>query len=526
MRMRTGHDRGTRTSSRSDAGLCADAPIPGVRGGGPLAVAALRFAVWCVFSLAAMSPCAIAQAAEPEVAELSFDRRFENPTTFATVPKPAWITGVEQQGGAFVDDPRAWQVAATAPEGTGRLTITVDRGKVGADLAATILFGAEEVSDIAVQLFDAQGRAVVVDLFGNLVDVTKNFSTNTFVIPLRKYPTAEKIVLRRIRGPLSVYGVVLYPVVREGQPVDEELQKLARLLGDPLSPENPLVKSIQNIASSAKVDIASVPAAPSKSESTGTTAPVIPKVPAAVKPAEIRPFKRAIAILVEDSHGGSDIGNEYNFGSAELGRILTAQGAKVEGTRAAKGFSLAAGLTRAVLDPYGIVILNGRYAGRDLPYREAEILAIADWVRAGGSLLVTSPGREFGDGRQPACFNPVLKPFGIQFSDRDIDGTRLPTRVRDGHALVRGLAGFYVMNGVAVTGSSPADEIVWVERDCVMVAQRAGKGRVIAFGGGSAIMNQALNSKIIKHSAPRTVAANTDLLMNLALWLAGSETAR
>ena len=515
--MRTTHDRRRQTLSLSEAGLRVDALRSAGRKNKSLQVGAMRLSSWFVLCLIAVLQCALADTVEPEVAELSFDRLFENPATFATVPKPAWVVGVEQQGGSFLDDPHSWQVAASAPEGTGRLTISLDRSKVGADLAATILFGAEEASDIAVQLFDARGRAVVIDLFGNLVDVTKNFSTNTFIIPLRKYPTAEKVVLSRIRGPLSVYGMVLYPVVSEGQPVNGELEKLARMLGDPLSPENPLLKNVQNIANRAKVDIASVPAASSKSAPTAPTAPVIPAV------REVRPFKRPISILVEDSHGGSDIHNEYNFGSAELGRILTAQGAKVESTGAAKGFSPTAGLTRTLLDRYGIVILNGRYAGRDIPYREAEILALADWVRAGGGLLIASPGHKFGDGRQPSCFNPLIKPFGLEFADRDINGTRLPTKVRDGHPIMRGLPGFYVINGVSVVGSSAAEEIVWVERDCVLMAQRAGKGRVIAFGGGTAIMNQALNSQIIQHSAARIVAANTDLLMNLVLWLAGAE---
>ena len=55
-----------------------------------------------------------------------------------------------------------------------------------------------------------------------------------------------------------------------------------------------------------------------------------------------------------------------------------------------------------------------------------------------------------------------------------------------------------------------------------MMAQRQGKGRVVAFGAGSALQNQALNSRIINQSSPHVVASNTNLLMNLTLWL--SET--
>ena len=100
----------------------------------------------------------------------------------------------------------------------------------------------------------------MLDVFGNIVDVGEAAATNTFVIPLVKYPTAEKIAIRRISGKVSVHGLVIYPVVVEGTPVKEALEELARVLGDPLSPENPLVKGLQNIAKDSKVAIAAVKA--------------------------------------------------------------------------------------------------------------------------------------------------------------------------------------------------------------------------------------------------------------------------
>lgn len=274
-------------------------------------------------------------------------------------------------------------------------------------------------------------------------------------------------------------------------------------------------------------------------------------------PATLRAaLKPPITVLVEDAHGGSDIKNEYNFGSAELGRILTAQGCKVESTRdyaksasdlpssssSSEGEKTPPGmgkgsvpsedsspnirLTRPLLDRYRIVICNGRFARRDVPYAEAEILAIADWVRAGGGLLVASPGPRFGDGKNPFYLNPLLKPFGLEFADRNIDATNLNTKVKGGHPIMRGLSEIYVIHGVPVLGPPVAEEIAWVDKDCVLKAMRAGSGRVIAFGGGSAFMNQALNSQVIKHSAARTVTANTKLLINLVHWLSGEEAAR
>ena len=227
-----------------------------------------------------------AGAIQPEVAELSFGPDVEKEGALAAAEVPAWVAKIEQQGGRFLDDPRCWQAVGTAAAGVGRVSIGIDRKRMNEDLVATILFDAGETADIAVQLFDAQGRVVEVDLFGNLVEVGKEATTDTFIIPLRKYPTAEKIVLRRVSGDVKVYGVVLYPAVTEGTPNPEALAKLARVLGDPLSPENPLSKGIQQVARSGNVTLTPV------LRTSLTTAPdaaaaapaVVEKYPGAVAP--------------------------------------------------------------------------------------------------------------------------------------------------------------------------------------------------------------------------------------------------
>jgi hypothetical protein len=211
----------------------------------------LRF----VLLLLAVLPLTALQAVEPETAQLSFDTKFQKPNALKAAEAPAWLTKVEQQGGFFSDEPQGWRVAASLPKGTGRLSIGIDRKKMNEDLVATILFDAGEAADLIVQLFDAAGRVIDVDLFGNLVDVGQEAVTDTFIIPLRKYPTAEQIVLRRIQGEVSIHGIVLYPAVNESVPNAEALQKLASVLGDPLSPENPLYKGLQQIARQGKVKL-------------------------------------------------------------------------------------------------------------------------------------------------------------------------------------------------------------------------------------------------------------------------------
>ncbi len=89
---------------------------------------------------------------------------------------------------------------------------------------------------------------IVLDLFANLVVVGREAKTDTFVVPLRKYPAAAKVAVRRIRGDVKVFGLALMPVVGEAEGDAQTLQELARLLGDPLSPDTPLVKGIASIA--------------------------------------------------------------------------------------------------------------------------------------------------------------------------------------------------------------------------------------------------------------------------------------
>ena len=268
-------------------------------------------------------------AADPVIVELSFDSGFNNPAILAEEGAPAWITKIEQRGGKFLDNPKCWQVAGTEREGVGRLAISIDREKMKSNLIATILFDGDEKADIAVQLLDAQDRVVVLDVFGNIVDVGEAAATNTFVVPLVKYPTAEKIVIRRITGKVNVHGLVLYPVVVEGTPVKEKLMELARTLGDPLSPENPLVKGLQHVAKESNVAIA--PVKPADASASEKKKPY----PAAVvtqsgSPAPQIPADGLIAQWTFELGGGADSsGNNLNgtlVGGATVGDGIFGKG--------------------------------------------------------------------------------------------------------------------------------------------------------------------------------------------------------
>ncbi len=112
----------------------------------------------------------------------------------------------------------------------------------------SILYEESGDADLAVQLFDANKQVVALDLFSNLVALGKDAKTDTFIVPLRKYPTATTITLRRITGEIKVYGMILFPVVAEVEGETKTMEELAKLLGDPLSPQNPLAKHMEKLA--------------------------------------------------------------------------------------------------------------------------------------------------------------------------------------------------------------------------------------------------------------------------------------
>ena len=158
---------------------------------------------------------------------------------------PAWIRAVGSDGGVAGGEPSAWRAAASQPVGMGRVWIDLNRDVLNEDLALTLLYERNPASEMAVQLCDAQGRVVVVDLFRDVAAMAALARTDTFVVPMRNYPTATRIVLRRISGDVTLYGAVLGPVLTEQRgDVDMELDLLRRL-GDVMSPDSALVQRIR-----------------------------------------------------------------------------------------------------------------------------------------------------------------------------------------------------------------------------------------------------------------------------------------
>lgn len=396
---------------------------------------------------AAMLRFAGAAPIQPEVAEVNFGPGLTEPAALKEAKLPAWLTAVEQQGGSFTDDPKCWLVPAAAAKGVGRITLTLDRTRIAENLVATILFDAPQTSDIAVQLFDGAGRVVALDLFGNLTDVGREAMTDTFVIPLKKYPTAEKIVIRRISGEVKVFGVVLFPVVTEGVPVPGALEELARVLGDPLSPENPMVKSLRSLARSSGVAIHTVLTAPTAPVAdplaTGTYAAAV--APAASVKVAAPSDEGLVAHWSFDKGDGTDLSPRKNHATAQ-GSVTYAPGS------------------------HGRAVKMNRFKNESLIVRSTpdfdlkDTITVAAWIKY--SSLAPRWGSQimwFGDrrlGLDPWTFK--IHPEGtLEFrSDRSITGEALFT-VYDDEILLAPKGGELVNQHVAVQSPKPLAPNTW-----------------------------------------------------------------
>jgi hypothetical protein len=193
---------------------------------------ALAVALLCSHGLAAQEP---ASTPKPEVLDLKFGTEAS-----ANGKVPAWFVGVQQVSGIFQPKDGGWKVDSTIPFGAGKLVLVLDRAKIDEDLALS-LFYLQKDADLAIQLYDDEDRVVAVDLFANVVNVNEDAKTDTAIVPLRRFPTASKIVIRRLRGEINVQGAVLFPVISEATTDHATLLELARRLGDPLSEKNPLM---------------------------------------------------------------------------------------------------------------------------------------------------------------------------------------------------------------------------------------------------------------------------------------------
>ncbi len=156
-----------------------------------------------------------------------------------TQARPSWFVSVQHNDGT-VDNARGWFVASNAPPANGKIVIALDRGGIADNLAMGLILEDGQDADLAVQLWDDQNRIVALDLFFNLLFKTRQARTDTFIIPLKHYPHATKVVIRCVSGPVSIYALAMYPVAADMSADVASQEQLAKFFGDPLSPTNSL----------------------------------------------------------------------------------------------------------------------------------------------------------------------------------------------------------------------------------------------------------------------------------------------
>lgn len=208
-----------------------------------LAIGALFCLTWLPFAAHGVEGVPEMEPVEPAILLCKPDLFSVSPS----VPLPEWIARVGYEGGEVGGDSPAWRMAEAAPAGTGKLWVVLDRSVLDENLAVSVVCERQMKADMVIQLWDGQDQIVALDLFGNIAAAALESQTDTFVVPLRKYPSATRIVLRRISGATTVFGMALIPVVMEKDVEPDTLAELqfARMLGDRLSPENELVRRVR-----------------------------------------------------------------------------------------------------------------------------------------------------------------------------------------------------------------------------------------------------------------------------------------
>ncbi len=177
-----------------------------------------------------------ADTSVPATVEFLFDPGSPQGLKIETSGDASFYKGMKRAGGEITNG--WWHVASASTFGQGQLEFSVDRGKLSGDLALVLHADWQKDTDVAIQLLDSQGRALALDLFGETKHNAKLVQTDTFVIPLNRYPDATTIAVRRLSGDLRVVSGALFPVLSEVTSKADNEKALAAQLGLLLSPHH------------------------------------------------------------------------------------------------------------------------------------------------------------------------------------------------------------------------------------------------------------------------------------------------
>ena len=204
----------------------------------------LLFLTALLFALSSFA----APNAAPSVASIDFQTVRTTSDLGTLAAQSPWIKSIRQFHGGFESKRGAWVAAADLPFGQGSMVLALDRDAIAADLALTLVYDETANSDFIVQLWDEQDRILAADLFSNIIVAGREAKTDTFILDLARYPAATQVVLRRLKGEICIYGLVLSPVACEVPAEECDAFEMAVQLDHHMTPESPLVQATAQLA--------------------------------------------------------------------------------------------------------------------------------------------------------------------------------------------------------------------------------------------------------------------------------------
>lgn len=149
-----------------------------------------------------------AQNTTPQVAILDF-----------SIPNASqssdWISDMRATAGTYDDQIKGLIFPSSLSPNQGSITIVINREIIHSSMAIALVYEDLTDTDFSIQLLDANNHLVTDDFFQNGAQAAREAKTDTFILPLEKYPDATQIVIRRISGSLVLYKAVLYPVLSQ-----------------------------------------------------------------------------------------------------------------------------------------------------------------------------------------------------------------------------------------------------------------------------------------------------------------------
>ncbi|MBI2437931.1 MAG: hypothetical protein HYV36_03860 [Lentisphaerae bacterium] len=137
---------------------------------------------------------------------------------------PSWILGAYRVDGIWSSNPVSWYLPETADIDEGSLNVDLDRNILANSVRYRLKFFDSTSGMLFMDLLDANGQAVVTDLFGNIQSGSNTEATVILDVPLATYTNAAVLHLWRQSGETRIFESLIY-VDEDGDGLDRELEQ-------------------------------------------------------------------------------------------------------------------------------------------------------------------------------------------------------------------------------------------------------------------------------------------------------------